>query len=104
MNVGPSARECERLSFLMKSPLERLTPHAEARYFSKGVRICGGQQLCEAAYLILSGGFELRPILPHGHQKVLGNLGPGAAFCGSQKSLGSAAWEEVFTPPVTNQP
>jgi NTE family protein len=97
MNVGPSARECERLSFLMKSPLERLTPHAEARYYSKGVRICGGQQLCEAAYLILGGGCELRRSLPDGQQQVLGNLGPGAAFGGLEKVEGEEVWTTVFT-------
>src|SRR6267142_2430238 len=96
MNVGPSAGNRERLSFLMKSPLERLTPHAEARYFSKGVRICGGQQLIEAAYLILSGGCEVRRTLPDGQQQVLENLGPGAAFGGLEKIEGEEVWTTVF--------
>src|SRR5580765_829782 len=96
MNVGPSAGDCGRLSFLMKSPLERLTPHAEPRYFSKGVRISGGQQLCEAAYLILSGGCELRRTLPDGQQQVLENLGPGSAFGGLEKVEGEEIWTSVF--------
>jgi NTE family protein len=96
MNVGPSAGNCERLSFLTKSPLERLTPHAEPRYFSKGVRICGGEQLCEAAYLILSGSCELRRTLPNGQQQVLQNLGPGAAFGGLEKIDGEEVWTTVF--------
>src|SRR5215468_7637450 len=96
MNVGPSAGDCGRLSFLMKSPLERLTPHAEPRYFSKGVRISGGQQLCEAAYLILSGGCELRRTLPDGQQQVLENLGPGNAFGGLEKIEGEEVWTTVF--------
>jgi NTE family protein len=81
---------------LMKSPLERLTPHAEPRYFSKGVRISGGQQLCEAVYLILSGGCELRRTLPDGQQQVLENLGPGSAFGGLEKVEGEEIWTSVF--------
>jgi len=96
MNVGPSAGKCERLSFLMKSPLERLTPHAQPRYFSKGVRITGGEQLCEAAYLILSGGCEIRRTLPDGQQQVLENLGPGAAFGGLEKIDGEEVWNTVI--------
>jgi NTE family protein len=80
----------------MKSPLERLTPHAEPRYFSKGVRICGGQQLCEAAYLILSGSCELRRTLPDGQQQVLESLGPGYAFGGLEKIDGEEIWTSVF--------
>jgi NTE family protein len=95
MNVGPSAGNRERLSFLTKSPLERLTPHAEPRYFSKGVRISGGQQLCEAAYLILSGGCEVRRTLPDGQQQVLENLGPGAAFGGLEAVEGEEVWTTV---------
>jgi len=96
MNVGPSAGNRERLCFLTKSPLERLTPHAEPRYFSKGVRISGGQQLIEAAYLILSGGCEVRRTLPDGEQQVLENLGPGAAFGGLEKIEGEEVWTTVF--------
>jgi NTE family protein len=96
MNVGPSAGDCGRLSFLMKSSLERLTPHAEPRYFSKGVRISGGQQLCEAAYLIVSGGCELRRTLPDGQQQVLENLGPGSAFGGLEKVEGEEVWTTAF--------
>src|ERR1051326_3865412 len=92
MNVGPSARECGRLSFLTKLPVERLTPHARPQYFSKGVRITGGQQLCEAAYLILSGDCELRRSLPDGRQEVIENLGPGAAFGGLEKLEGERKW------------
>lgn len=95
MNVGPSAGNRERLSFLTKSPLERLTPHAEPRYFSKGVRISGGQQLSEAAYLILSGGCEVRRTLPDGQQQVLENLGPGAAFGGLETVEGEEVWTTV---------
>src|SRR5437588_708077 len=95
MNVGPSAGGSERLSFLTKSPLERLTPHAQPRYFARGVRISGGQQLCEAAYLILSGGCELRRTLPDGQQQVLENLGPGAAFGGLEKLDGENNWTTV---------
>jgi NTE family protein len=96
MNVGPSAGDCGRLSFLTKSPLERLTPHAEPRYFRKGVQVCGGQQLCEAAYLILSGGCELRRTLADGQQEVLENLGPGAAFGGLETVEGEEIWTTVF--------
>src|SRR3954451_13263014 len=96
MNVGPSAGDCERLTFLTKLPLERLTPHARPQYFSKGVRITGGQQLCEAAYLILSGGCELRRSLPDGQQQVLQNLGPGAAFGGLEKIEGEEVWTTAF--------
>jgi NTE family protein len=96
MNVGPSAGDCGRLSFLTKMSLERLTPHAETRYFSKGVRISGGQQLCEAAYLILSGGCELRRTLPDGQQRVLQNLGPGTAFGGLEKIEGEEVWTTAF--------
>jgi NTE family protein len=95
MNVGPSARECGRLSFLTKLPVERLTPHARPQYFSKGVRITGGQQLCEAAYLILSGDCELRRSLPDGRQEVIENLGPGAAFGGLEKLEGEEKWTTV---------
>ncbi len=96
MNVGPSARDLGRLSFLTKSPLEKLTPHAEPQYFSKGVRITGGQQLCEAAYLILSGGCEMRRSLPDGQQQVIDSLGPGSAFGGLEKVDGEEIWTTVF--------
>src|SRR5262252_3478386 len=95
MNVGPSAGDCGRLSFLTKSPLERLTRHAQPRFFSKGVRITGSQQLCDAAYLILSGGCEMRRSLPDGQQQVLENLGPGAAFGGLDKVDGEEVWTTV---------
>src|SRR5690242_13185769 len=95
MNVGPSARDSGRLSFLTKAPLERLTPHAQPQYFSKGVRITGGAQLCDAAYLILSGACELRRTLPDGQQQVVENLGPGAAFGGLEKLDGDEMWTTV---------
>lgn len=95
MNVGPSARDSGRLSFLTKSPLERLTPYAQPQYFSKGASITGGAQLCEAAYLILSGGCELRRGLPDGQQQVIENLGPGAAFGGLEKVDGEETWTTV---------
>jgi NTE family protein len=95
MNVGPPAGDCGRLSFLTKSPLERLTPHAQPRFFSKGVRITGSQQLCEAAYLILSGCCEMRRSLPNGQQQILENLGPGAAFGGLDKIDGEEVWTTV---------
>jgi NTE family protein len=96
MNVGPSAGDCGRLSFLTKSSLERITPHAEPQYFSKGARISGGQQLCEAAYLIVSGGAEVRRTLPDGHEQVLQNLGPGYAFGGLENIEGEEVWTTVF--------
>src|ERR1051325_11128849 len=95
MNVGPSARDAERLSFLTKSPLERLIPHGQPRFFSKGVRIAGGEQLCEAAFLSLSGGCELRRSLPNGQEIVLENLGRGAAFGGLEKIDAEEVWTAV---------
>lgn len=96
MNVGPSAGDCERLSFLKKSPLERLTPHAQPRYFSKGVRISGGHQLCDYAYVILSGACELRRTLPDGSEELLETFGPGAAFGGLDVLEPEDAWTTVI--------
>src|SRR5205814_10658982 len=74
--------DAERLSFVTKAPLERLVSHGRPAAYLTGARICGGNQLSEAAYLILSGSCELRRNPANGPEEVLDTLGPGAAFGG----------------------
>ena len=78
--------ETERLSFVTKAPLERLIPHGQTGHYPKGMHICAGKQLSEAAYLILSGSCELRRVLQNAPEEVLKTIGPGAAFGGLEEA------------------
>ncbi|HWV99804.1 MAG TPA: patatin-like phospholipase family protein [Candidatus Acidoferrum sp.] len=77
----------ERLAFLTKAPLERLTRYAQARQYLKGTCICSETQFSEAAYFILSGSCELRAAGPDGVEETLDTLGPGAVFGGFEEVL-----------------
>jgi NTE family protein len=70
----------DRLAFVAKVPLERLTRHARPFHVLKGARFCEGQQLSDAAYYILSGSCELRSGVPDQAEEVLHTLGPGDVF------------------------
>src|SRR6266446_4620369 len=87
MNVARLLKEeTERLSFVTSAPLERLIPHGHIGHYPKGMQICSGKQLSEAAYLVLSGSCELRRVAQNGPEEVLNTIGPGAAFGGLEET------------------
>src|SRR6266404_461482 len=69
-----------RLAFVTQTPLEQLLPRAHPGFYPANTVVCEGNQFSEAAYLILSGGCEVRLIQRDGKPQVCHRLSPGETF------------------------
>jgi NTE family protein len=81
MKFGRSTTPSEpRLSFITQAPLEQLLPRAQSGFYPANSVVCEGNQFSDAAYLLLSGGCEVRRIQRDGKPQTSHRLSPGETF------------------------
>lgn len=68
------------LEILAKAPLDKVIPHAQVTPYLYGQRICSGEHLAEAAFLIISGTCELRRTAWSGEPQALHLYSIGGVF------------------------
>lgn len=75
-------KEVDLLTFLAKSPLNRLIPHAKVNHFASDALVCLGDQLADCAYLVLKGKCEQRRSIPGDGSELIAEFACGSAFGG----------------------
>ena len=84
MNGEPKTRSTKEdlLTFLKKSPMDRLIAHAKVSNFSRDALVCLGDQLADFAYLVLKGACEHRRSIPNDGSELIQQFPRGSTFGG----------------------